>query len=104
MTQLEALRSVIGVNYPFDDNMYDKALIDQGLVGTDDYAAGNAKSIDLAVVGLIPTLIAACDIKEGGYSVTVADRTALLKLRSLLLAKYGLSDNSATVTDASNMW
>lgn len=104
MTNLTALQSVIGGNYPFDANMYEKALIDKNINSADQYTATNEKPIDLCVVGLIPTLIAACDIKEGGYSVTVADRAALLSLRSLLLVKYGLSDNSAFVKDASNVW
>lgn len=104
MTNLQALQSVIGVNYPFDTNMYLKALIDVNIDPAENYTGSNGKAIDLCVAGLIPTLIMACDIKEGGYSVTVADRNALNTLRKNLLAKYGISDGSAVIRDGSNLW
>lgn len=104
MTNLKALQSTIGSNYPFADETYLKALIDANINPTADYSSTNTKVIDLCVAGLIPTLILAVDLKEGGYSVTVGDRAALLALRKSILNKYGIPDGSATINDASNLW
>ena len=105
MTNLEALQSIIGINYPLDANVFSKALIDQGLTESDTYSGGNVKSIDLAYAGVLQTIIVSPDIKEGGYSVTQADRNALIKLRSSILAKYGIPDGSVgTITDKSYVW
>lgn len=111
ITNIEALQSVIGINYPFNDNMYSKAFIDASILPgclnlnpTDEYVSANAKTVDLCVAGLILTVILSPDIKEGGYSVTQADRQALLTLRSQLLAKYGISSGTGFVNDASNVW
>lgn len=104
MTNLEALQSIIGINYPFDPNMYQKALIDANLDPTLTYISANGQAIDLCVVGLILTIIASPDVKEGGYTITVADRQALLTLRATLLAKYGISSGTGFIKDASNIW
>lgn len=111
MTNLQALQSVIGVNYPYDANMYSKALIDASaipgcltLAEGDEYVAANAKTIDLCVAGLVLTIISSPDVQEGGYKVTVADRQALLTLRNTLLAKYGISYGTAFINDASSVW
>ncbi len=104
MTNLEALQGIVGNNYPFNPNAFDKNLIDQGLNRSDIYTVANMKAVDLAAVGLINTLITSVDVSEGGYKITVGDRADLLKLRSSLLAKYGISDGSATINDASDRW
>lgn len=104
MTNLEALQSIIGGNYPFDQNMYTKALIDQGILGTDTYSVNNVKAVDLACAGLIQVIIVSPDISEGSYKITVADRNALQKLRTSLLNKYGLAESTGFIYDGSNSW
>lgn len=104
MTNLEALKSIIGGNYPFDNNMYSKALIDQGISETDTYSILNIKPIDLAYAGLIQTLIVSPDIGEGSYKLTVADRADLIKIRTAILNKYGLSESTGFVKDRSDIW
>jgi hypothetical protein len=111
MTNIEALQSVIGINYPFDANMFTKALIDASilpgcltLVASDDYGALNVKTIDLAVAGLIMNVVASPDIAEGGLKLTQADRATLLQLRTTILNKYSLSESTGFIKDASNVW
>lgn len=104
MTNLQALQSSIGINYPFDANMYSKALIDQGLNEADPYTIQNVRGIDLAFAGLIQTVLVSPDIAEGGYKITQADRNALEALRISILNKYGLAPSTGFVTDASNKW
>jgi hypothetical protein len=96
MTNLEALQSIVGVNYPFGINTYNKALIDQGLNPSDDYSLSNSKSIDLAFAGVLITVITSVDIKEGGYQVTNADRDALIKVLNGIYNKYGMPPFTAT--------
>lgn len=106
MTNLEALQSIIGVNYPFDTLTYQKALIDQGLNDSDSYSVANAKGIDLAFAGVLLTVITSVDIKEGGYAVTNADRDALIKILNAIYNKWGLPPlvGAPILRNASNKW
>lgn len=111
MTNLQALQSVIGGNYPFDANMYTKALIDASAIPgclnldpADDYSATNIKTVDLAIAGLIFTVILSPDIAEGGYKVSQSDKNALTTLRNQLLSKYGLTPVTGSISNASNVW
>lgn len=106
MTNLEALQSVIGGNYPFDENAYQKNLLDNGLNASDAYSSANIKAIDICFAGMLLTVITSVDIKEGGYSVTNADRDALIKVMNGIYTKYGLPIfvGAAKLNDASNKW
>lgn len=105
MTNLEALQATIGSNYPLDPNLYTKALIDQNIIPGDEYIALNARGIDLAFAGVLLTVITSVDIKEGGYSVTNADRASLIKVLNGIYAKYGLPlFGTPTMNNASNKW
>lgn len=104
MTTQEALLNKIGINYPGLDDSATVYLIDNNIDPNATYDSTFTRAVDLACAGLILTLCTGPDIKEGGYSVTQGDRKALLAVRSTILAKYGISDGSATVTNASNQW
>lgn len=91
MTNLEAAKAGIGANYPFDDETYELGLANVGLDKDGAFVAG--KTFDYALASLILLLIASADIREGGYAVSL-DREALLKVRSALLFKWGLPDNT----------
>lgn len=87
MIKKEALRSV--VNYPLPDISLDKALIDAGLVATDQYESTDKKAIDLCAAELILVICTGpSSISEGGYSISDKDSEMLLKTRSLILNKY----------------
>ena len=84
MTNLEALRGKL--NYPLSDNALILALSDRGLTDSDVYVKGS--SFDLAYADAIMTLITAPNTTEGGFSVSLADRNALLGLANGIYAKY----------------
>lgn len=90
MTNLEAAKSLIGSNYPFDEYTYENGLAYAGLDPNEVYVKG--KAFDLAMADFILWLsTSAKRISEGGYTVEI-DVAALLKVRSLLLRKWGLDD------------
>ena len=102
-TKNQALRSKI--NYALPDDAYECALIEAGLNGDDSYTAADAKDIDLCAAGLILVLLTSANESEGGYSTSLSDRAGLLKLRSLLLGKWGIPDDSTpTIKDVSYLW
>lgn len=101
MTNLEAVKSTVGYNYPLEDNTYLKALIDADLEPAAEYAKANAKAVDLCAAALILTLLSSPDLREGSYQVSLSDRASLLSVRKALLAKHGVPDNTGpTVSGA----
>lgn len=106
MTNLQALQSIAGINYPLDANIYLKALIDNSIDGTGMYVAENEKGIDLCFAGILKSQIVSVDIKEGGYQVTNADRNAMLTVLNGIYQKYGLPLFSLgpKIRNASNLW
>lgn len=107
MTNLEALQSVIGSNYPFDENIYQKALVDQDINPDDSYSSENKKGIDLAFAGILLSVIVSVDIQEGGYKVTNADRNALIKILNSIYQRWDLPpfvDDQNPVLQSINLW
>lgn len=90
MTNLDALNSVIGGNYPLDPNVFEKGLEDNGLSAADTYSGTSLKSIDYAAMDIILSLLLQPDIEEGGYKVSQSDKNALITVRNTLRTKYGL--------------
>ena len=85
MTYLEAIRAKL--SYPLSDNAFILALTDRGLTSTDTYTAG--ESFDLTYADTIVMLLTTPNISEGGYSISLTDKTALIKLASDIFTKYG---------------
>ncbi|MEO7016278.1 MAG: DUF6706 family protein [Leifsonia sp.] len=106
MTNLEALQSIVVNNYPFDQNLFAKALIDNGIDATATYVADNQKPIDLCFAGILITAITNVDISEGGYKVTNADRQSMIAVINGIYAKYGLPlfTAGAVFQNGSNKW
>lgn len=86
MTNLEALKAKL--NYPLSDNSFILALSDRGLVSTATYA--DSKSLELAQADLIYTLVTTPNITEGGYSISLSDKSSLMKLADGIYLKYGI--------------
>lgn len=86
MTNLEALKAKL--NYPLSDNSFILALSDRGLVSTATYA--DRKSLELAQADLIYTLVTTPNITEGGYSISLSDKSSLMKLADGIYLKYGI--------------
>ena len=84
MTNLEAIKGRLG--YPLSENAFILALEDRELASTDVYA--KCQAFDLAYADAITTLVTIPEITEGGYKVSLADKTALLKLADGIYKSY----------------
>ena len=101
MTNIEAMKNII--NYPLKDGSFIIALQRAGITPTEEFDPVNAKALDVASSWLILTVLTSPkSVSEGGYSITYADKESLLKVRSLLLAYWGIPDTEASsINDAS---
>lgn len=95
MTIKEALSSTVA--FPLPNNRVDKALIDAELDGTSDYTKASEKAVDLAMAGLLLTLITSADETEDDVSTKLPNRDVLMKACSALYRKWGLPDPFAEV-------
>lgn len=85
MTYLEALKGKL--NFPLSDNSFILALTDRGLTESATYA--KCAAFDLAYADAIMTVITSPNVSEGGYSITLTERSNLLKLAEAMYAKHG---------------
>lgn len=105
MTNLQALQGKI--NRPLPALTLELALLEANLDSTADYVVpDNVMPVEIAIAGLIYTIaLAPKSVKELDYQVTEHDMNDLLKLRSIILIRYGLPDELAekenTITGAS---
>lgn len=103
MTNLEAIRA--SVMYPVEDAQLNKALFDRDLVPTADYSKANKQAMDLAVADLWVNMITTPQIAEGGYQISLTDKSNLMKAASGVYRRYGEFDPFAaarpTVTGSS---
>jgi len=106
MTNLEAVKGTVGLNYPLDANTYQKAMIDAGIVPDAAYSKEQEKAVDVCAASLILTLLTSPDLREGGYQVSLTDRATLLNVRKAILSKYGLpSGNGPVISGAATyLW
>lgn len=103
MTNLEALK--FKINYPLQEGSFSLALIEADIDPSLEFNKVNSKALDIAASGLILQILTSPNISEGGYSISISDKEALLKLRSMLLAKWDLPDTEAsTINDASFLY
>ena len=100
MTNKEAVQATVAYNYPFGDVVYLKVLLDNGLAAEEEYTTANMKQVDLCAAALIQVLLTSPDIQEGGYRVSISERSQLASARKSLLGKYGISDNSSPTISA----
>lgn len=87
MTNLDALKSK-AIGYPVDENTYQAILIDRGLTAASDYA-GNSKAFELAKADLYVTLLTAANIIEGGFQVSMTDKSNFKEVASGIYDKWG---------------
>lgn len=102
MTNLEAIGA--SVIYPVEEAKLNKALFDRDLTPTDQYTKENKKALDLACADLYGIMVTAPQISEGGFSLSLSDKSNLLKVASSIYVKYGESDPFAaksTITGVS---
>lgn len=103
MTNLEAIQSV-AIGYPIDANTFLRILLDRGLDAQSDYA-GKSKAFELAHADVLISLITAANMSEGGFSVSISEKSNFLKVASGLYEKHGevnpLADKQPTVQGGS---
>ena len=87
MTNLEALKGKL--NYPLPNNAFILALTDRGL--TDSATYSKCTAFDLAYADAIMNLVTAPNTSEGGYSISLSDKDALIKLANGIYAKCGVT-------------
>jgi hypothetical protein len=102
MTNLKALQAELNRSLPAIT--LELALLKAGLEATAEYAVpDNIKPVEIALAGLICTIaLAPKSVKELDYQVTEHDMEDMLKLRSIILIRYGLPDELAPVENTVN--
>lgn len=94
MLKKEAFKKVIQVDV--DDSTLDLALLEAGIDGTLEAIQGDLKSLELAAIPLLQSLMIIASESEGGYSVSYSLEG--IKIRLLFLAKkHGLTGLIATL-------
>lgn len=103
MTNLEAIKSTVA-GYPLADGIFQKVLIDRGLTATAEYTS-KSEQFDLATADVYMVLVTAANISEGGYQVSVTDKSNFLKMANAIYQKWNdVANGSPTISDSSNLW
>lgn len=103
MTVLEAIKATVA-GYPLAEGIFQKVLIDRGLTATADYT-GKSKQFELATADVLMVLVSAANITEGGFQVSVTDKSNFMKMADSIYRKW--NDTAASrpgISDASNLW
>jgi hypothetical protein len=106
MTNLEALKSRIA-GYPLEENTYLASLLDRSIVPEDNYT-GKTEAFELATADVYIVLATGVNVTEGGYQLSLTDKSNFLKVAGKIYEKYGelnpLADKVPTIEDATNLW
>lgn len=94
MTNLEAIKAKL--NFPLPDNAFILALNDRGLTDSATYVKSAA--FDLAYADSIMSLLTSPNTTEGGYSISMADKNALIALANGIYAANGVATPMAKPT------
>ena len=87
MTNLEALKGKVA-GYPLSDDTFSVALKDRDLEAQTDYA-GKSKAFDLAMADVYVVLATAVNVGEGGYQISMTDKSNFVKIANSIYAKWG---------------
>jgi hypothetical protein len=102
MTNVEALKAT--VNYPIDDTKAIKILTDRGFIDTAPYG-GTSKAFELATADMYMLIVSSANIAEGGYQISMTDKSNLMKAASRIYSKWGVENPIAPrIRDRSNIW
>jgi hypothetical protein len=91
MTILEAIKSTVA-GYPLSDNTFLRVLTDRGLTSGDTYT-GKSQAFELATADVYMTLVSATNITEGGFSVSLTDKSNFREMANAIYQKY--ADNAS---------
>lgn len=104
MTNLDALSAA--VNYPVDTVKLSKILIDHDINELADYA-GISKQFELATADLYVLLVSSVSISEGGYQISMTDKSNMIVLAGAIFNKYNMPNPlkpKAVIRNRSNYW
>lgn len=104
-TILKTLKSLI--NFPLSEESYNTALINADLDGDQPYKKELQRDLELCAVQLIEIVCTSGNVTEGGYSLTLNDKSALLSIRTIFMNRWGLSDvdpGKATISAVKGKW
>jgi hypothetical protein len=103
MTNLEAIQST-AAGYPLTANTYQKVLTDRGITATDTYS-GRSKAFELATADIFTVLATAASVSEGGFSVSLSDRSFFARAAETIYRKHEDAANTTPkVRSATNRW
>lgn len=86
MTNLEVLQSKVA-GYPVDGNTFEAILIDRGLSALAEYS-GKSKAFELAHADLYIVLLTSANITEGGFQISMTDKSNFMKFASGIYRKW----------------
>lgn len=101
MTNKEALIAVCMVAVP--DASVEKALIDNDLIGDDEYSIDAKEEIDLCAIDVLKGTLALADITEGGYSVRY-DRKAIQARIDAIMTDLDIAVSTEPTIDGASPW
>jgi hypothetical protein len=103
LTNLQAISG--SVNYPVQEVKLKKILIDRGIEESEFYTGMN-QSFELATADVMVLLVSSANITEGGYQISLTDKTNLLDLANLTYTKYGEKTvaTKPEIRNRSNAW
>lgn len=102
MTNLQALKA--SVNFPVEDDKCELALTDRLLVSADTYA-GISQEFELAKADLLILLVSSANISEGGYAISMTDKSNMMTIANGIYAKYDVeAPTSPKAVNRSNYW
>ena len=104
MTILESIKSIS--SYPISDNTANRILTKRGLSSSDVFSQSVAVSqaFELAEADIYLHLVSGANISEGGYQISLTDKSNLMKLASGIYQKWGVIDPSAPTATFVQPW
>ena len=100
MTNLQALQSQVEYD---NDEMFEKALLDNDVTPSSTYCKANKKVIDLALADVYLVMAALPEFKQGSH-LQKYDSKTLLSMRAAILRKYDEVDYQMPTIESRKEW
>ena len=104
MTNSEAIISASG--YPVSADAVTRICTDRGITSSETYT-GRDKAFELAMADVYAMLAASPNISEGGYSISITDRSQLSRMADAIYSKWGDGMSAAgipNIRNRSSLW
>lgn len=100
MTNSDALKSVLA-GYTLSDNAVTRICTDRGITALATFA-GKDESFELAMADAYVTLATMVNVSEGGYSISLSERSRLMSLADVIYTKWGDGSSAAGTPNIRN--